>query len=193
MTGKHVRITLGPPSDTTIVIDGIVQRDVAEFALRHKVPGDRGDELPTLELTRVLVPLVHEDIEIEGLANVVERFEDESRKAAERHEIALQSFWLHERGDKTLDTLADIVRDAKRFRAIAAALAEGNAIVVENMHGAEVDSACTPDALASLADHMRKQYGAKLANPETSGDTGQEQQPEKPHHADAVDEARRKD
>jgi hypothetical protein len=182
--GRTVAIALGPHAhDTTIKIAGVAQRNVERFVMQQRA----GDQRARLELVRIdvegdvdersgelprFVETIEDgaDITIAGLADVVELLQREGTRAANEGGLVLTSFMINERSDPGAIALADLVRDAKRYRALRLMLErhEGTTLVVENLHGAEVDTATAVDQLDAMTDGLRAQMARERAE---SGDT----------------------
>lgn len=187
---RAVRITLGRVSDTKIVVDGVEQEGVTEFVVRQNAHGT-ADSLPTLQLTRVILPDTDDDVVIEGLADVIELFADEARRAAAEQRMAVGSFVIHESDEPELRTLGEIITDAKRYRAMRESLNEtaeqaaGDVFLMDRGFRAQDQPhvefhQMTRGLFDALSDELRaRKRERRLAQTSTAGDTGQQPQPDK--------------
>lgn len=129
--------------DTQIAIDGQVVKSIERFTLSQRAGGGAA----VLDMVRLLTPeeakaegvdtlddvartvdsynASKHDVVIEGLADVVQSFVDKAAAAAREQQLAIGSFTISD--GEILATLSEIIRDAKRYRAMRALLAETEA------------------------------------------------------------------
>ena len=180
MATRQVRIELKAPTwESVVVIDGVAQQMIERVTLNAGAK----EPMPRLELTRIVtheearargeygmldmdVPRIVDtlsggeyDIEIEGIAEVVELLADEARKAAAEQRIALSSFMIRESGDPAVITLGELLRDAKRYRALRWGT-DQNEVTVKRYaaNGVDVDTAVA-GGLDVWADELREKIG----------------------------------
>lgn len=178
MSTRQVRIELKAPAwETVVLIDGVAQTMIERVTLNVGA----SDPMGRVELTRVLtpeqakargeeveygeVPRVIDtlnggeyDIEVEGIVQVVELFEHEARKAAEEQRVALGSFMIRESDDPAVTTLGELLRDAKRYRAVRWGVAHGPPEGTTGTWEA-LPRLGPPAALDAMADELREHIG----------------------------------
>lgn len=201
---RHVRVDVRENAKTTIAIDGVEQDRIERFIMQQHA----GDHVARLDLVRLVTPaearergiafgdadvprLVDTlsgseyDIEIDGIADLIEMFENEARKAAEQQRMAVGSFVIHEPGEPggPLPTLAELLRDAKRYRALREYTTREGTVAFASENGAvwtvdddgRVDNEMTLDR---VADEMREHFG-RLAARRAAADTDTSHGPER--------------
>jgi hypothetical protein len=111
----------GQPQKTRIVVDGVEQRDLIRYEIVHAV----GDVAGVLALyRRSTAPM-----EIAGEFEIVEKIADEARRNV--HRGAVNAFAITEEPEVKGDSLASIIRDAKRYRALRVEYERHDAIDIE--------------------------------------------------------------
>jgi hypothetical protein len=113
---KHKRVSIrqktpGDHASMEITVDGVEQSDVVRYEFVHAI-GTRGEGMPILTLYRLAIGVN----EIEGEYEIVERVANEARRNV--HRAAINAFAITEEPEVNGDSLAAIIRDAKRYRAI---------------------------------------------------------------------------
>lgn len=113
---KHKRVSIRQktPGDHTsmqIVVDGVEQSDVVRYEFVHAI-GTHGEGMPILTLYRLASGVN----EIEGEYEIVERVANEARRNV--HRAAINAFAITEEPEVERSPLADLIRDAKRYRAL---------------------------------------------------------------------------
>lgn len=169
-----LKLTTGAARDTVIEVDGVKVQNVTRVEFVHDVDMRRGLlTLTVIDPTAIVYPGVlstrvdaHDvtDGEIVGEVDVCLALAQQGVAAV--HGTVVEAFMV--RDDEIGDVLGAILTDAKRYRALRDAFANGDVLVFteapDDLHGAVGPNDDDPRELDALADTQREQRRARLAD-----------------------------